>query len=694
MLSAYVIPGDWVGNNTPNEQFPYTVHYNQQGVIELGGAIKRDRLWFYGIFPGNRSATTGVGVDPSLERAGGVSYKPFSRPPRASSRTATCRWAGTTTCSAAAPRPAARRRSTPRPWSTATTRSSTPGHPDARQRHPDRGPRRRHLHPRQLHALLERLRDPRPHRSGDRRQLGERAERQQAVPQPHDHRRRDRPFHVRLRTRLPRLLDRRSDRVCQPAPRSGQDRRRQLHRFQRRPYRATYKTAGHRRPHPVLGRLYPGHLDAERPCPLNLGLRYDAIDGDVPELSSDAEIEGTDGSTFSPPVVTYPGVPDLVLYNTSHPGSASRSGSTNRDGRCSSRPTGGLRQARDRDVLRHLAGRSGHGRARVQRDHWRLHDSRQRHRPQAQLRRRFRPGRPVHRSSVGGHRAPDRRRRRDRGVLCLQERSRVRPPAGHPRRLCAPRHRRHLRRCVPDHYRAVAHQRRRLAAVHGGQPRRSRPELQIGRGRVQQRFSDRVQANTLVPWQDSKAFGSGSVSGRPSRTSAACRHRRLLPRPERHAQRLGPPRPTPSMRSSCRRRLSCRGTSSSAGGTPTRPDDPRDDRSSFAAWAPARAMSPPWPTPAAPTRCRRSTTSSSASTSISASAAAPARLRSTCSTSSLRHVLTLRNNSSQVTATTPWQQTLSVVRPRTVQLGPLRVLGEFCSARCAGGTTAPPGSRF
>jgi len=32
-------------------------------------------------------------------------------------------------------------------------------------------------------------------------------------------------------------------------------------------------------------------------------------------------------------------------------------------------------------------------------------------------------------------------------------------------------------------------------------------------------------------------------------------------------------------------------------------------------------------------------------------------------------VLTLRNNSSQVTATTPWQQTLSIVRPRTVQVG-------------------------
>jgi hypothetical protein len=32
-------------------------------------------------------------------------------------------------------------------------------------------------------------------------------------------------------------------------------------------------------------------------------------------------------------------------------------------------------------------------------------------------------------------------------------------------------------------------------------------------------------------------------------------------------------------------------------------------------------------------------------------------------------VLTLRNNSSQVTATTPWAQTLSIVRPRTVQVG-------------------------
>ncbi len=77
MFSAFVIPGDWVANNTPNERFPFTVHYNQQATLEVGGRIKRDRIWFYGILPTSRQATTGVGVDPSLERAGGKNYKPF-----------------------------------------------------------------------------------------------------------------------------------------------------------------------------------------------------------------------------------------------------------------------------------------------------------------------------------------------------------------------------------------------------------------------------------------------------------------------------------------------------------------------------------------------------------------------------------------------------------------------------------------
>jgi outer membrane receptor protein involved in Fe transport len=77
MGSAYVIPGGWVGNNTPNERFPYKIHYNQQATFELGGPIKRDRVWFYGILPTSRGSTTGVGVDPTLDRAGGKTYKPF-----------------------------------------------------------------------------------------------------------------------------------------------------------------------------------------------------------------------------------------------------------------------------------------------------------------------------------------------------------------------------------------------------------------------------------------------------------------------------------------------------------------------------------------------------------------------------------------------------------------------------------------
>ncbi len=77
--SGYVIPGKWVSNNTPNERFPYTVHYSQQATFELGGPIKRDRIWFYGILPVLRGSTTNVGVDPSLDRAGGKSYKPFAK---------------------------------------------------------------------------------------------------------------------------------------------------------------------------------------------------------------------------------------------------------------------------------------------------------------------------------------------------------------------------------------------------------------------------------------------------------------------------------------------------------------------------------------------------------------------------------------------------------------------------------------
>jgi outer membrane receptor protein involved in Fe transport len=77
--SFYVIPPGLVGNNTPNEQFPYKIHYSQQATFELGGPIRKDRIWFYGMLPANRSLTTGVGVDPNLDKQGGHSYKPFAK---------------------------------------------------------------------------------------------------------------------------------------------------------------------------------------------------------------------------------------------------------------------------------------------------------------------------------------------------------------------------------------------------------------------------------------------------------------------------------------------------------------------------------------------------------------------------------------------------------------------------------------
>jgi len=77
--SFYIIPPGLVANNTPNEQFPYKVHYNQQGTFEIGGPIVKDSAWFYGILPAQRGLTTGVGVDPELDKKGGVSYKPFAK---------------------------------------------------------------------------------------------------------------------------------------------------------------------------------------------------------------------------------------------------------------------------------------------------------------------------------------------------------------------------------------------------------------------------------------------------------------------------------------------------------------------------------------------------------------------------------------------------------------------------------------
>lgn len=77
--SFYLIPPGLVANNTPAERFPYKIHYNQQATFEVGGPVKKDRIWFYGILPATRSLTTGVGVDPTLDKQGGKTYKPFAK---------------------------------------------------------------------------------------------------------------------------------------------------------------------------------------------------------------------------------------------------------------------------------------------------------------------------------------------------------------------------------------------------------------------------------------------------------------------------------------------------------------------------------------------------------------------------------------------------------------------------------------
>ena len=74
--SAYFTPSSWVGNNTPAEQFPFHIDYNRQATAELGGPIKKDRIWFYGALPWSMQQSSNVGVDPAFAH-GGHNFKPF-----------------------------------------------------------------------------------------------------------------------------------------------------------------------------------------------------------------------------------------------------------------------------------------------------------------------------------------------------------------------------------------------------------------------------------------------------------------------------------------------------------------------------------------------------------------------------------------------------------------------------------------
>jgi outer membrane receptor protein involved in Fe transport len=99
------------------------------------------------------------------------------------------------------------------------------------------------------------------------------------------------------------------------------------------PYRATFSepsaTGGRIR---TLGLYVQDTWTVNDALTLNLGVRFDNVRGDVPEMTSEATLDGINGASFSPPVVSYPGISDLISFNTFAP----RAGFTyrlNRSGR-------------------------------------------------------------------------------------------------------------------------------------------------------------------------------------------------------------------------------------------------------------------------------------------------------------------------------------------------------------------------
>ena len=217
--SFYIIPPGLVGNNTPNEQFPYKVHYNQQGTFELGGPIVKDRAWFYGILPAAaRPAPRASASIRTWTSRAACSYKPFAK--------GTVRFGphdqlnvgfnnNMFCCGATASRTAPLDHADGR--ARAQPGADQPVHAHVRVGDAVRGARRRHLHPRQLHAGLRRLHHARPHRSGHRLLERQRPDRQQAVPQPHHRRCLGDAQRQRLPEGLARLQVRRADRRMRPS---------------------------------------------------------------------------------------------------------------------------------------------------------------------------------------------------------------------------------------------------------------------------------------------------------------------------------------------------------------------------------------------------------------------------------------------------------------------------------------------
>ncbi|MGH9385574.1 MAG: TonB-dependent receptor domain-containing protein [Vicinamibacterales bacterium] len=321
MGSAYVIPGKWVGNNTPNERFPHKIHYNQQATFELGGPIKQDRVWFYGILPATRGSTTGVGVDPSLDRAGGKTYKPFVKGTVRVSETGNLAGGWNNNmfcCNATASRTAPLITQTvehghnPVVYSqyTQTFGSATlleirgggiyirdnftPYSDDfVTSGRNDQGTGVNSVNgttgTKQFHNRTT-IDTSLAHTTND---LGKGT---------HD-----------LKTGLQTAYATQRSVTARFSGVSYTD-------LNGRPYRATFSdpaaTGGRVR---SIGAYLQDNWTVSDALTLNLGVRFDRITGDIPKMSSDAQIQGIKGASFSPPVKSYPGVSDLISMTTVAP---------------------------------------------------------------------------------------------------------------------------------------------------------------------------------------------------------------------------------------------------------------------------------------------------------------------------------------------------------------------------------------
>jgi outer membrane receptor protein involved in Fe transport len=321
MASAYVIPGNWVGNNTPDEQFPYTIHYNQQGVFEIGGPIKRDRVWFYGILPAQRGSTTGVGVDPNLDRAGGVSYKPFLKATVRTSENGnlSAGWNNNMfCCNATASRTA--------PLITQTVEH---GHNPVVYS--------QYTHSFGSATLLEvrgggiYIRDNFTPYSDDFETSGH-VDQATGISSVNGTTA-SKQFHNR--TTIDASLTHSTSglgagtHVLKGGVQTAYATQRSVGaRFSGvsytdlngQPYRATYSeptaTGGRVK---TFGAFVQDNWTLSDRLTLNLGVRFDGIFGDIPPMSSDAEIQGIRGASFTPPVKSYPGVEDVISFGTVAP---------------------------------------------------------------------------------------------------------------------------------------------------------------------------------------------------------------------------------------------------------------------------------------------------------------------------------------------------------------------------------------